>query len=260
MAARIIQITDLHLMADPLAELKGVCTRATLQAVLDVLQRDFRLAERLIVTGDLAHDELRETYAALRELLGDWLRKLRLIPGNHENRDFMRQVFGDRVTVVADRNVFAESVAGWRLVGLDSQLPGELRGQLGESQRNWLARELAAEPLQPTAIFLHHPPLKVGTGWLDEIGLEDAEPFLELLRRSPQVKFVCCGHIHQEMTVVTRDTLLLTTPSTGVQFLPETELLVPDSVPPGFRIFDLESDGSFRTRVVRVPIVTGVFP
>lgn len=260
MAARILQITDLHLMADPRAELKGVCTRETLQAVLDVVQRDFGSAERLIVTGDLAHDELRETYVALREMLGDWLPKLRMLPGNHENRDFMRQVFGDQVTVVDDRNVFADSIGGWRLIGLDSQLPGEVRGQLGASQRDWLAHELAAEPLRPTAVFLHHPPLKVGTGWLDEIRLEDADPLFELLSRHPQVKFVCCGHIHHEMTIAQSNTLLLTTPSTCVQFLPETDKLIPDPVPPGFRVFDLEPDGSFRTRVVRVPIVTGVLP
>lgn len=255
MSARIVQITDLHLMADPSAELKGVCTRETLQAVLDVLQRDFDSAERLIVTGDLAHDELHETYVALREMLGDWLPKLRVLPGNHDNRDFMRQVFGDRVIESGDRNVFAELVGGWRLIGLDSQLPGEVRGQLGESQRDWLARELAAEPLRPTAVFLHHPPLKVGTGWLDEIGLEDAERLLDLLSKHPQVKFVCCGHIHHEMTVTQANTLQLTTPSTSVQFLPETDRLIPDSVPPGFRIFDLEPDGSFGTRVVRVPML-----
>ena len=68
------------------------------------------------------------------------------------------------------------------------------------------------------------------------------------------MKVVCCGHIHQEMTVAGAGTLMLTTPATSVQFLPETEMLVPDSVPPGFRIFDLETDGSFRTRVVRVPL------
>ena len=258
MAAHIVQITDLHLMSDPRAELKGVCTRATLQAVLDLLRRNFGSAERLIVTGDLAHDELCETYVALRELLADWLPMLRVIPGNHDNRDFMRQIFSDQVTAADNRNVFADSVGDWRLIGVDSQRPGEVRGQLGESQREWLTRELATEPLRPTAVFLHHPPLKVGTGWLDEIGLEDAETLLELLRRSPQVKFVCCGHIHHEMTVTQAGVLLLTTPSTSVQFLPETEVLIPDSVPPGFRILDLEPDGSFRTRVVRVPIVTGV--
>lgn len=257
MAVRIVQITDLHLMADPLAELKGVCTRATLQAVLDVIKQDFGSAERLIVTGDLTHDELHETYVALRELLGDWLPNLRVIPGNHESRDFMRQVFADRVTVVADRNVFSEAVGGWRLIGLDSQLSGEVRGQLGEAQCGWLASALAADPLRPTGIFLHHPPMEVGTGWLDGIRLEDANLLLDLLPQHRQVKFVCAGHIHHEMTVVQANTLMLTTPATSVQFLPDTDKLVPDSVPPGFRIFDLETDGSFRTRVVRVSVSMG---
>lgn len=252
MATRIVQITDLHLMADPLAELKGVCTRSTLQAVLDVLRRDFHSTERLVVTGDLAHDERRETYESLRELLVDWLPKLRVIPGNHDNRDFMRQVFGDRVVESGNRNVFADSIGGWRLIGLDSQLSGEVRGQLGESQCEWLARELSANPTQPAALFLHHPPLKVGTGWLDEIGLDDAERFKSLLGQFPQVKCVCCGHIHHEMTVAQASTLLLTAPSTSVQFLPETERLIPDAAPPGFRVIDLENDGSLRTRVVRV--------
>ena len=254
MAARIVQITDLHLLADPLGELKGVCTRTNLQAVLDVLRRDFGSAERLIVTGDLAHDELLETYEVLREMLAEWLPKLRVIPGNHENRGFMRQVFGDRVLAAGDRNVFSDLIGGWRLIGLDSQLVGEVRGQLGESQRDWLARELAAEPLRPTGIFLHHPTLEVGTRWLDEIRVEDADLLHDLLPKNRQVKFVCAGHIHHEMTVTQGNVLMLTTPSTSVQFLPETDRLIPDLIPPGFRIFDLEADGSFRTRVVRVPL------
>ena len=256
MSTGIVQITDLHLIADPLGELKGVCTRSNLQAVLDVLWRDFASAELLIVTGDLAHDELLETYEVLREMLADWLPKLRVIGGNHENRAFMRQVFGERVTAVDDRNVFADSIGGWRLIGLDSQLVGEVRGQLGESQRDWLARELAAKPLSPTGIFLHHPTQEIGTGWLDEIRLEDADRLHELLPKNRQVKFICAGHIHHETMVLKGDVPVLTTPATSVQFLPETDRLIPDPIPPGFRIFDLDPDGSFRTRVVRLPIAS----
>jgi Icc protein len=254
MTSRIVQITDLHLMADPLGELKGACTRANLQAVLSVLRRDFQSAELLIVTGDLTHDELLVTYEAVRELLADWMPRLRVVPGNHEDRAFMRQVFGHRVTVAGDRNVFSDSIGGWRLIGLDSQLVGEVRGQMGAAQRDWLACELAADPLSPTGIFLHHPPLEVGTGWLDEIRLEDANLLFDLLPQHPQVKFVCAGHIHHETMVVQPNMLMLTTPATSVQFLPETDRLIPDPVLPGFRIFDLETDGSFRTRVVRVPL------
>lgn len=253
MSVRIVQITDLHLMADPRAELKGICTRDRFEAVLDVLRREHSSVDRLIVTGDLAHDEVRETYESLRELLAEWLPKLRLIPGNHDNREAMRAVFGDRVQLLDDRNVFAEELGGWKLIGLDSHLPGELRGQLGERQRDWLTRELTAEPTRPTAIFLHHPPVQVGSEWLDRIGLDDADPLLTLLRQHPQIKLVACGHIHQELTGRFNSLLVLATPSTGVQFQPEAETLVVDPASPGLRILKLEADGSFRTHVVRVP-------
>lgn len=253
MSVRVVQITDLHLMADPRAELKGTCTRDRFETVLDVLRCECLSAERLIVTGDLAHDELRETYEALCELLAEWLPKLRIIPGNHDNREAMRAVFGDRIQVLDDRNVFAEEVGGWKLIGLDSQLPGELRGQLGDRQRDWFTRELTAEPTRPTAIFLHHPPVRVGSEWLDRIGLDDADLLLALLQQHSQVKLIACGHIHQEWTCHSGSLLVLATPSTGVQFQPETETLVVDSVSPGLRILDLETDGSLRTRVIRVP-------
>lgn len=253
MPVRIVQITDLHLMTDPRAELKGICTRDRFEAVLDVLRREYSSVDRLIVTGDLAHDEVRETYESLRELLAEWMPKLRLIPGNHDNREAMRAVFGDRVQSFDDRNVFAEELGGWKLIGLDSQLPGELHGQLGERQRDWLTRELTAEPTRPIAIFLHHPPMPVGSEWLDRIGLDDADPLLTLLRQHPQVKLIACGHIHQELTCRSDALLVLATPSTGVQFQPETETLLVDSVSPGLRILDLATDGSFRTRILRVP-------
>jgi 3',5'-cyclic-AMP phosphodiesterase len=251
MPARIIQITDLHLFADPTAELKGICTRERLERVLAALREELSRAELLIVTGDLAHDERLETYAALRELLADWFPRVRVLPGNHDDRGFMRQVFGDIVLAAGERNVFVESAGKWRLIGLDSQIPVAVAGELGLTQRGWLEEQLIASP-QPTVLFLHHPPVGVGSSWLDEIRLSDAPALWQLLDRFPQVKIFCTGHIHQEMMVRHSLTVVLTTPSTAVQFRPETESLVVDDLPPGYRILELEDDGSVRTRVIRV--------
>jgi Icc protein len=251
MPARIIQITDLHLFADPAAELKGICTRERLERVLAALRAELPRAELLIVTGDLAHDERLETYAALRGLLKDWLPRVRVLPGNHDDRGFMRQVFGDIVLAAGERNVFVESAGSWRLIGLDSQIPGAVAGELGLAQLGWLKEQLVASP-QPTVLFLHHPPVGVGSSWLDAIGLSDAVALWQLLDRFPQVKILCTGHIHQEMTVRDGSTVILTAPSTAVQFRPETESLVVDDLPPGYRILELEDDGSVRTRAIRV--------
>src|SRR5262245_66296715 len=104
MPVRVIQITDLHLFADPVAQLRGVCPRTRLEAVLAALKPERPIADRLIITGDLTHDDRRETYVSLRELLSGWIDVLRVIPGNHDDRVAMREVFGDRVQVAAGRN------------------------------------------------------------------------------------------------------------------------------------------------------------
>lgn len=252
MSLRILQITDCHLFADPQATLKGICTQERFRTVLRALREELKRADRLIITGDLTHDERQETYAALREQLADWLPILRMVPGNHDDRLKMRETFPGVIEFAGERNVFAEVVGNWQLIGLDSQIPGSLAGKLDPAQLTWLDQKLAANSTKPAAIFLHHPPIRVGSAWLDKIGLEDSASLWEVLGRFPQVKLLCTGHVHQELAITHGSTLVLTTPSTGIQFRPQTETLVVDEVPPGFRILELEDNGEVRTTVVRV--------
>lgn len=253
MTTRLIQITDSHLFADPHARLKEVCTRTRFDAVLAALRPARETVDRLIITGDLTHDDRLDTYQALRELLADWLPVVRVLPGNHDDRAAMRAVFGASESSLSDRHVFADDFGGWRLIGLDSQLTGYTQGRLDHPQLIWLEQLLSTAPDAPTALFVHHPPVGVGSLWLDRIGLEDAADFQALLRRWPQIRVVCTGHVHQELTSGVGRAVVLTTPATGLQFRPETETLVVDSVFPGYRLLELEPDGAFRTRVVRVP-------
>ncbi len=252
MTTRILQLTDCHLMADPRAELKGICTRALFERVLAAVRTRHGALDRLIVTGDLTHDEQLATYESLRELLLPWLPRLRLIPGNHDHRERMRQAFPERIQPLGQRNVFVEDVGGWRLLGLDSHVPGELHGRLGDEQRAWLDEQLTAHP-GPAVVFLHHPPILVGSQWLDRITLQDAPELLALVRRHANVRAVVCGHVHQERTVAEPPAMIFTSPSTGVQFRTETISLEVDPVPPGFRVLELHPDGRIVSWVERVP-------
>jgi Icc protein len=252
MPVRLIQITDLHLFADPDAELRGVCPRARFENILAALKPERAGADRLIITGDLTHDDRRETYAALRELLADWIDMLRVIPGNHDERTAMRDVFDDRVQVAAGRNVFSDEIGGWQLIGLDTHLSGSVAGRAGDEQLEWLAAQLQAAADRPTLLCLHHPPVAIGSRWLDEVGLEDAAELSAILARHPHVRLVCCGHVHQELAIGGGGFNVLTTPATAVQFRPGAESLEIDGAAPGYRVIELEDDGAWRSRVVRV--------
>jgi Icc protein len=250
---RLLHLTDLHVFADPAAEIRGVRTRDTFERVLAAVDAQFDDTDRLVITGDLTHDEQLETYRFLRARLHRWLPKLRVVPGNHDDRALLRSVFHDRVAACGERIVFDDDDGGWRLIGLDSHVPGKLHGELGTAQCDWLAEKLNAHPDRPACLFLHHPPLAVQSDWLDRIGLVDAGEFHATIHPFPQVRGVICGHIHQERTVLHNGVLFLATPSTGVQFRPQTETLEVDAQRPGYRVIDLEPDGTLRTRVERIP-------
>jgi len=249
----LLHLTDLHLLADADARLKGVPTRETLRLVLEHALASGREFAAVVVTGDCSHDELPSSYAALRELLGDLVDRCLFVPGNHDDGAILREVFEDRIgTDHSERITFSQSVAGWRLIGLDSHWPAQVAGRIDPDQLDWLREELETSAPQPCGVFLHHPPVPVGCEWLDSIGLLDPAPLLQLVREHPHVHFVCAGHVHHESETRRGETAFYTTPSTGVQFLAKGSEPAYAAIPPGYRVIELDGD-AFTTSVHRLP-------
>jgi Icc protein len=254
---KIIQLTDLHLFEDSGEQLYGVPTRAAVHDVLDHLfehQGDF---QRLILTGDLAHDERAATYRQLREMLGARLAHCRIIPGNHDDRASLREVFPEIISTLDGSGggptlQFREDVAQWRLIGLDSHQPGEVAGRIDAAQLDWLREQLADDSVQRIILFVHHPPVGIECPWLDAIGLLDAEPLNRLLRAENRLRAICVGHIHQEFSGTLGQATVWGTPSACLQFRPQTREPEYEPLPPGYRVLEFEGD-TLRSRVVRLP-------
>ncbi|MFO1091719.1 MAG: metallophosphoesterase [Planctomycetaceae bacterium] len=219
--------------------------------MLNDLRRRVPDFDLLVLTGDTAHDEARPTYAA-GDALTEWSNRVRIIPGNHDQRAFLRELFPQSTTGPADRITFQHAFEDWQIVGLDSHKPGEVPGRLGPEQLDWLQQCLAASSV-PTMLCLHHPPIPVHSPWLDQIGLEDAAEFGELMRQHAHVRLIVTGHVHQEFAGSLGAATVLTTAAVGPQFVPRTEQLVIDDAPPAYRIIELESDGRWSTHVLRLP-------
>lgn len=250
MSLRIIQLSDLHLYQDPDGLLAGVPTWATFRSVLKEVERREPDPDYLILTGDLAQDELFETYVMLRQALGPWLGRCRIIPGNHDNRGNIRKAFPELFPQSEGPLTFNQLAGGWRIIGLDSQIPGEVRGRVDSAQLAWLRAELASAPDTPTLLFVHHPPIPINVAWIDDLGLNDATELVELIETSPQVKIVCAGHVHQEFSGHIGTADIYTTPSTCVQFGARSEKEL-DTKMAGYRTFTLDGDG-YQTEVHRL--------
>lgn len=251
MTERVLQLTDLHLFADADGQLNGVPTRACLRDVLDHIAADPQAFDHVIISGDLAQDEQLETYRVIHEMINQLETPFDVLPGNHDHRGFMFQTFANIDTTVEKRITFARTVGAWRLVGLDSRIPGDVPGRLGNGQLDWLSETLAAHP-RPTLLFVHHPPFPVGSEWIDRIGLEDAEELMDVVAKCPWVRGISAGHVHQTFDARRGDVRLMTSPSTAFQFEPDSPSPAYQPIPPGYRVFEFDGE-SFRSEVIRLP-------
>ena len=113
---RLVQITDCHLVADPVALLRGVDTGATLAAVIERVRAEAPPPDLVLATGDLSQDGSVESYRRLKVLFARLDAPVHCLPGNHDDPATLSAVLpGDGVHV--GRGIVR---GNWQIVFLDS--------------------------------------------------------------------------------------------------------------------------------------------
>ncbi|WP_043530140.1 phosphodiesterase [Litchfieldella xinjiangensis] len=243
---RLIQITDLHLYADPQRRSRVGFPLRQLHAVIAHARQ--RRPDMVIVTGDISQDETPASYRlaadAFTRLDCPWF----WLPGNHDDSQVMdeQQALHDELDLGA-----------WRLLLLNTQVSGHAHGELGQARLQALAERLEEDD-RPTLIAMHHPPVEIGSSWMDAIGLVDRETFWQTIAAYAQVRGVVCGHIHQAFAhrhaMAAHEVAVFGTPATADQFLGGAESFAVDEASrPGYRVFELH-DQTVTSWVERVEV------
>lgn len=226
----IAQLSDPHL--NPGRPHKLEALRAAVAHLLALPMRP----DAVLVTGDLADTGTADEYTLFRELTGPLPMPVYVVPGNHDDREVMLEVFGVQGTSPLPGFMqYALDIGPLRLIALDTHVPGQGGGQLDQVRLNWLDERLTEAPTRPTLIFMHHPPLPSGLSVMDRIGLEGADALQDLLWRHPQVERVLAGHTHMAQTRRLAGTLLVTCPGLDFSLLPDltqSQKLVVQQQPP----------------------------
>lgn len=249
-SVQLVQITDTHLGRQPGSCLLGLDTDDSLQQVLQHIREHGETPDYLLASGDISNDGSVESLQRFRHLIADWADRSVWLPGNHDELTSMQ-------AVAAGQGLSQKALLlpHWQILLLNSQVPREVGGALAESELQWLAQQLSQQPDLATAIFLHHHVLPVNCDWLDQQRVANAEQLLRLLAQHPQVKLVCSGHVHQSSQQRRQGVDFLTSPSTCIQFAPNSEGFALDRTQPGYRRFQFHADGSYQSQVVRVDSV-----
>ena len=125
-------------------------------------------------------------------------------------------------------------------------------GNFSDKQLAILKDALEADKTSHTLITMHHHPIAMDCEWLDTQQIKNSQTFRDLINQYSNVRVVLWGHVHQDSDQVIDGKRYISTPSTCVQFTPESEDFDVDKVGPGYRWMELHDDGSVETAVSRI--------
>jgi 3',5'-cyclic-AMP phosphodiesterase len=240
-----------------------VDTGTTLRQVIETINALEPAPAFAIVGGDLtspdlldrhrtlASDEWMPSYRLLREIVGGLRCPARFLLGNHDDRPAFHRVMGDRTTNLDAPHHWSFDHGGCHFVGLDSLVPGKPWGEISTPQLEWLDADLRKHGGRATLVFVHHHPWPLGLAWMDAMSLRNGEQLIGILERHPSVRWIVCGHVHQDYEVQRGQLTMLTTPSTCFQVSKVSQTYKVLAGPPGFRVVRV-SGPSLATRVLHL--------
>jgi Icc protein len=248
----LLHLTDMHLYAHAGGTLLGVDTAASFQAVLRHVIDSGRCIDRILATGDLSQDGSHASYVRFLSMTAALGTPLHALPGNHDVRAPFHEVLAAQAAPVVD-------CGAWRIVLLDSLVPGTDGGHLAEDQLDLLRDAGQIGPDRHLLVALHHNPIPMDSAWLDPMQVDNAPMLFDILAGLPRARALVWGHVHQAhdsrlpATAQPAGLHLMSTPSTCFQFLPRSTRFSLDTAPPGYRWIMLHPDGRIETEVVRIP-------
>jgi len=244
---RLIQFTDPHLYGSETETLRGIATLPALERTMRLAQSRDWPVDAVLVTGDLVQDD-PAGYKHFRRLFSALKLPVLCVPGNHDEPATMHRELRGK-PFVTEGHV---DMGAWRIVLLDSSVPGSARGRLSRQTLAALDSALSSADTKHTLVCLHHHPVAMSSRWLDQVGLENPEELFDVIDRHRNVRAILWGHVHQNYDALRKQVRLLATPSTCAQFLPRADEFALDARPPAYRTLELRPDGTLITEVVWV--------
>jgi 3',5'-cyclic AMP phosphodiesterase CpdA len=201
-----------------------------------------------VIKGDIADVGRPDQFEAAASAFSKFQMPHHAFLGNH---DYYAKLAGEEVDGYAllgqPPAPRALDFAGWRLILLETALPGEHHGVFADDRLSWLAAALqeTREPQVPTLLLMHHHPVppEHADSYPNTIGLNPMHSLhlFELIGRHPQVKGVLIGHTHRNR--------VRRYPAAGST--PFIEVNCTKDYPGGWGHYRLFEDGTFRQEVRR---------
>jgi 3',5'-cyclic AMP phosphodiesterase CpdA len=198
----LVHLSDTHFVASPAGLYDAVDTDSLLERAVTQLERMGTDVDALVVTGDVADRAEPEAYARIRKILEAAARRLGTelvwVMGNHDGRDALRhELLGQPASDAPIDSV--RILGGFRLVTLDTSVPGFHHGDIAPEQFDWLRDVLSQPAPEGTVLAMHHPPLPTPVKLLRILELKHQDELASVIAGS-DVRAILAGHLHYPTT------------------------------------------------------------
>lgn len=195
---KFIQLTDTHMRkrysADGVDAVLGKLPNPAENIKSLFARTDWEDIDFIVVTGDLVHEGTTEDYqylkAVMKESIPEEIKVLYTL-GNHDHKAEFYRAFWNQER--AEFYYYTSMIKGYRLIVLDSAVPGKESGTVSREQLEWLKQTLTVPSEKGSIVFLHHPVFWSAGGMTME--LTNGAEVLEVLKGS-DVFAIFCGHTH----------------------------------------------------------------
>lgn len=203
---RIVQITDLHIghAQDFPFEIDVRANFLKILAAVKAVPHDL-----LIISGDLCYqDGEKEIYHWIKMQLDEQEFNYLVTPGNHDDTALMVEAFGLQ-DQLRQGELFTTSTAEQAPFVMINSGTGKLTATCLDLLTNYLAQQNG-----PVCLFMHHPPTKMGTPYMDNNhAFQDEAALLRILTAHPYPISIFTGHYHIEKSVRFKNLDIHVTPS-----------------------------------------------
>ena len=245
---KILHLTDCHLYDNKIERKAGYATYDSLQRVINLAIESKFNFDVVIASGDISQIPSPTSYKLFEHLISSLDIPVLAVPGNHDDAQQLQSVVEKCPTDKACIKIINDML----FLLINSQVKNKEHGQIEKEDLLYIESLLEKHKEKPVVVVIHHPPVLTGSNWMDKIGLNNKEEFLNTLAHYPNVKMVLFGHVHQEIESQFQHIRIFGTPSSCYQFKPGTENVEYDDKKPGFRYIEIEQTGKIKTSIHRL--------
>ncbi len=211
------QISDTHFVSN---NQKLFDKHDTHERLLDIVKTCNQLNDKpdfYIFSGDLIHDD-ESYYKDFFEICHKLERPIYPMMGNHDKRDFLKKYVKNNLIDNQGYLNYTVSSEILEIICLDTAIEDQIEGNINPTSMEWLENMLKKSDGKPVIIFMHHPPVEIGSVLFDHIKCNNGQEFMNLIANYQNITDVMFGHVHCFFSKIINGIEFSSCPSGSIQY------------------------------------------